>query len=167
MKSKRAGVRLHLFGVGGDDDLIGAQAERIGFLAGRGGEDHDVGAEGSGELDPHVAQAAEADHADLLPLEVAPAAHRRVGGDPGAEQRRNPGKVEVGGDAQHEAFIDDDAFRVAAVGDRRRLVLVRGVVGEGLALGQNCSTSSLAVGAGVVRIDQAADPDQVAGLEAA
>ena len=108
---------LHLVGVAGDDDLVGAEAERVLLLAGRGGEDDDVGAERMGELHAHVAQPAEADDADLLALGDAPVAHRRVGRDPGAEQRRGPGEIEVGGDAQDEAFIDDDAVGVAAVGD--------------------------------------------------
>src|SRR6266568_9675382 len=94
-----------------------------------------MGSEGTGELDPHVPQPAEADHTDLLPREVAPAAHGRVGRDPGAEQRCNPGEIKVGGDAQDKAFIDDDAFRVAAIGDPSK-VLVRGVEGEGLVWAQ-------------------------------
>jgi len=42
--------------------------------------------------------------------------HRGVRRDAGAEQRRGCGGIEVGGDAQNEMFIDDDAFGVAAVG---------------------------------------------------
>ena len=61
----------------------------------------------------------------FLPLVDAPVAHRRVGRDPGAEERRGPGEVEVGRDAQDEVFVDDDAVGVAAVGDRGGLVLVR------------------------------------------
>ena len=115
-----AGVLLHLVGIAGDDDLVGAEAERVLLLVGRGGEDDDVGSERMGELHAHVAEPAETDDADLLALGDAPVAHRRVGRDPGAEQRRGPGEIEVGGDAQDEAFIDDDAVGVAAVGDRRR-----------------------------------------------
>ena len=153
-----AGVLLHLVGVAGDDDLVGAEAERVLLLVGRGGEDDDVGSERTGELDAHVTQPAEADHADLLALGDAPVAHGRVGRDPGAEQRRDSGKIEVGGDAQNEAFIDDDAVGVAAVGDAPE-VLVRGVVGEGLVRAELLKASP-AMGAGVVRIDQAADARQ-------
>ena len=112
-----AGVLLHLVGVARDDDLVGAEPERVLLLARRRGEDDDVGAERVGELHAHVAQPAEADDADLLALGDAPVAHRRVGRDPGAEQRRGAGEVEVGRDAQDEALVDDDAVGVAAVGD--------------------------------------------------
>ncbi len=40
-----AGVLLHLVGIAGDDDLVGAEAERVLLLVGRGGEDDDVGSE--------------------------------------------------------------------------------------------------------------------------
>ena len=89
-------------------------------------------------------------------------AHRRVGRDPGAEQRRGPGEVEVGGNAQNEAFIDDDAVGVAAVGDAAQ-VLVGRVVGEG-GIWAELLQAGLALGAGVVRIDQAADRGEVARL---
>ena len=125
-----AGVLLHLVGVAGDDDFVGAEAQRVFLLAGRGGEDDDVRSERMGELHAHVAQSAETDHADLLALGDAPVAHRRVGRDPGAEQRRGSGEIEVGRDAQDEALVDDDAVGVAAVGDASE-VLVRRVVGEG------------------------------------
>ena len=112
-----AGVLLHLVGVAGDDDLVGAEAQRVFLLVRRGGEDDDVGAERVGELHAHVAEPAETDDADLLALGDAPVAQRRVGRDAGAEQRRGPGEVEVGRDAQDEALVDDDAVGVAAVGD--------------------------------------------------
>ena len=118
------GVLLHLVGVAGDDDFVGTQAECVLLLAGRRGEDDDVGSERSGELHAHVAQPAETDHADLLALRDARAAHGRVGRDPGTQQRRGSGKVEVGRNAEDEVFIDDDAVGVAAVGDRGGSVLV-------------------------------------------
>ena len=137
-----AGVLLHLVGVAGDDDFVGAEAERVLLLAGRGGEDDDVGSERMGELHAHVAQPAEADHADLLALGDAPVAHGRVGRDPGAEQRRGSGEVEVGGDAQDEVFVDDDAVGVAAVGDRRPRCL-SGELKVRVRFGQNCSRPAL------------------------
>ena len=78
-----------------------------------------------------IGAASEADHADLLALGDAPVAHGRVRRDPGAVQRRDSGKIEVGGDAQNEVFIDDDAVGVSAVGDTPA-VFVQGAVGEGL-----------------------------------
>ena len=115
-----------------------------------------------GELHAHVAQSAETDHADLLALGDAPVAHGRVGRDPGAEQRRGSGEIEVGGDAQDEAFVDDDAVGVAAVGDASE-VLVRGVVGERHVRAELLK-ARLALGAGAVRVDHAADRGEVAGL---
>ena len=90
-----AGVLCHLVGVAGDDNFVGAEAERIVLLARRRGEDDDVRSERVCELDAHVAQPAEADDADLLALGHAPVAHRRVGRDSGAEQRRSSGEIEV------------------------------------------------------------------------
>ena len=120
-------------------------------------------AERVGELHAHVAQSAEADDADLLALGDAPVAHRRVGGDPGAEQRRGSGEVEVGGNAQDEALVDDDAVGVAAVGDAAE-VLVGEVVGERHVRAELLE-ARLALGAGAVGVDQAADRGEVAGLE--
>ena len=108
-----------------------------------------------GELHAHVAQPAETDHADLLALGDAPVAHRRVGRDPGAEERRGSGEIEVGRDAQDEVLVDDDAVGVAAVGDAAE-VLVRGVVGEGHVRAELLE-AGLAVRAGAVGVDHAAD----------
>ena len=114
-----------------DTTTSSAPRRSASSFAGRRGEDNDVGSERTGELDAHVTQPAEADHADLLALGDAPVAHGRVRRDPGAVQRRDPGRIEVGGDAQNEAFIDDDAVGVSAVGDAPE-VLVRGTVGQDL-----------------------------------
>ena len=69
-------------------DLVGAEPLAVGDLALRRGEQDRVRAEGVGELHAHVAEPAEPDDADLLPLARAPLAQRRVRGDPGAQQRR-------------------------------------------------------------------------------
>ena len=141
---------------------MGAEPQRVVLLASRGREDHDVGAEGAGELHAHVPEPAETDHADLLALDVAPAPDRRIGRDPGAEQRRGAGRIEVGRDPQHEALVDHDALGVAAVGDAAE-VLVRRVVGEGRGRAELLDVSR-AAGAAVVGVDQAADPDEVSAL---
>src|ERR1035441_5622940 len=70
-----AGVLLHLAGVAGDDDFVGAKAERVFLLSGRGGEDHDVGSERMCKLHAHMAQSAETGHANFLALCDAPVAH--------------------------------------------------------------------------------------------
>ncbi len=110
-----------------------------------------------------MAQPAETDDADLLALGNAPVAHGRVGRDSGAEKRRGSGEIEVGGNAQDKALIDDDAVGVAAVGDASE-VLVRGVVGESHVRAELLKTGP-AIGAGAVGINQAADGGKVAGLE--
>ena len=68
MKSKLPACFCISSALRGDDDLVRAQPQRVFLLARRGGEDDDVGAERVGELHAHVAEPAEADHADLLAL---------------------------------------------------------------------------------------------------
>src|SRR5689334_14822826 len=80
------GMFLHLFSIGRDDDFVGTQAERVLFFPGRGGEDDDMGSEGTGELDPHVPESTQACYTNLLALGDTPVAHGGVGRDPGAEQ---------------------------------------------------------------------------------
>ena len=72
------------------------------------------------KLHAHVTQSAETDDADLLALANPPVAHGRVCCDPGAEERRGSGEIEVGRDAQHEAFVDDYAIGIATIGDASR-----------------------------------------------
>src|ERR1039458_613099 len=50
-----ARVLFHLVGIAGDDNFIGAEAERVFLLTGRGGEDHDVGSERMSKLHAHMA----------------------------------------------------------------------------------------------------------------
>src|SRR6266581_8632320 len=101
-----AGMLIHLVGIAGDDNFVGAEAERVLLLVRRGGEDDDVRSERMSKFYRHVAQSAETDHANFLALRDAPVMHRRIGRDPGTEQRRSSGEVEVGWDAQNEVFID-------------------------------------------------------------
>ncbi len=121
-----------------------------------------MGAERMGELHAHVAQPAETDHANLLTLGHAPVAHGRIGGDPGAQQRRGSGEIEVGGNAQNEPLIDDDAVGVAAIGHAAEM-LVWKVVGEREVRAELLETLP-ATWAGMVGIDHAADGDEVAGF---
>src|SRR6266567_839534 len=99
---------------------------------------------------------------NFLALGDAPVMHRRVRRDPGAEQRRGCGWIEVGGDTQNEAFIDDDAFGVATVGHASE-VLVRRVEGKNHVRAKLLK-ASLALWAGAVRINHATDRSEVAGL---
>src|ERR1017187_2187049 len=77
-------------------------------------------------------------------------------------QRSGAGEIEVGGDAQNEVFIDDDAIGVATIGDASE-VLVRGVEGE-RQVRTEILKPRLTPGAGAVRVDEAADRGEVAGL---
>ena len=122
-----------------------------------------MGSERVSKLHPHVAESAETDHADLLAFGDAPVAHRRIGRDAGTEQRRGSGEVEVGRNSQNEALIDDDAVGVAAIGDAAE-VLVGEVVGERQVRAELLQ-ALLALRAGAVGIDHAADRGEVAGLE--
>src|SRR5438132_9603813 len=81
------------------------------------------------KLHSHVAEPAETNHANFLALGDTPMMHGRVRCDSGAKQWCGSSEIEVGGDAQNKAFIDNDAFGVAAVGHASE-VLVRGVEGE-------------------------------------
>ena len=116
------------------------------------------------DLDAHVSQAAQTDDADLLARPDLPVLQRRVGRDAGAEQRRDGSEVLVRRDAQHEAFLDDDAIRIAAEGVRA--AEQGAVVGAGEAL---FAVLLLALAAGRAlraTIHHAADPDGIAYLEA-
>ena len=115
------------------------------------------------EFDAHVAQPAETDDADFLPLGDSPVVKGREGGDAGAEERRGSSEREVRGDLEDESFGDDDAFGVAAVGDAAG-VLVREVVGEGH-VGTELLEALLALWAGAVRVDHAAHGGEIAHLE--
>ena len=115
------------------------------------------------KLHAHVAQSAETDHANFLALADAPAAHGRVGGDSGAEERRRPREIEVGRDAQDKTIVDDHAIGVATIGDASE-VLVRGVKGKDHVRAELLK-AGLALGAGAVRVDHAAHRGEVAGLE--
>src|SRR5207249_5065475 len=101
-----AGVFLHLVGVAGDNDFVGAEAQCVLLLVRRGGEDNDVGSKRVSKFYRHVAEPAETNDADFLALANAPVAHRRVRRDARAKERRGSGEFEIGRDAQNEALID-------------------------------------------------------------
>ncbi len=77
---------------------------------GGGAEQRHLGAHRPRELDPHVAEARRGRRSPTRwPGLHAPLPQRRVGGDPGTEQRRGTGRVETGGDPEDEALLDHDA----------------------------------------------------------
>src|SRR5882724_3521779 len=67
------------------------------------------------KLHGHVTEPPEPDHADLLAFADAPVAHRRVCGDPRAQERCSSSDVQVRRQSQNEMFIDDDAVGVTAI----------------------------------------------------
>ena len=160
------GMGRHLFRVGGDAHLVGAQPLAVRYLAGGGGEQHHMGAHRMRDLDAHVAEAAEPDDPDLLAGPRTPVAQRRVGGDAGAQQRGDAGQVLlVMFYAQDKGFLDDDALRITAVGIFA--AEHRAVVGPGktvLAILLHALVAGMAVPA---TVDHAAYAGEVAGLEPA
>src|SRR6266480_6800365 len=114
------------------------------------------------KLHGHVAQSAKTDYANFLALGDAPMMHGRVCRDPSTKKWRGSGKIKIGGDAQDEAFVNDDAFGVAAVGHASE-VFVRRVEGEDHVRAELLK-ASLALWAGAVRIDHAANRGEVPGL---
>ncbi|MNI26794.1 hypothetical protein D3C73_805110 [compost metagenome] len=68
-----------------------------------------------GQLDTHVAQTADSNHAYFLARAGAPVTQRRVGGDARAQQWRDGSQLRLGmADAQHVALMHHDVLRVAA-----------------------------------------------------
>src|SRR6266446_2582067 len=126
------------------------------------GQNDDVRSERVSKFYRHVAKSTETDHANFLALGDAPVMHRRVSRDPGAKQRRGCGKIKIGWEAQNEVFIDDDAFRVAAVGHASE-VLIRRVESEDHVRAELLE-AGLALRAGAVRIDHAPDRSEIARL---
>ena len=75
---ERPCVSPHLFGIGGNNYLVGTQTDCIFFLIWGGCKDHYVCAEGTGKLDPHVPEAAETDNTHFFARKIAPATNAGV-----------------------------------------------------------------------------------------
>src|SRR5437016_5977131 len=126
------------------------------------GQDDDVRSERRRKFYCHVAQSAKTDHANFLALGDTPIMHRRVRRDTGAEQRRGCAEIQVGWNTQNEAFIDDDAFGVAAIGETSEVLVWR--IKRENHVRAELLEAGLALWAGSVRIDHAADRGEIAGL---
>src|ERR1700686_563775 len=122
-----------------------------------------MGPERMSKLHGHVAQSSETDHANLLVLADVPAAHGRIRRNSCTQERRDSGEVQVRWDAQHKSLIDDNALGITAIGDASE-VLVRRIEGQCHVRAELLKTSS-APGTRSIRVDQAANRCQVAGLE--
>ncbi len=146
--------------------MVSAQAPRFLLLVGTAGEQGHLRAHRLGELDPHMAEAAQAHHRHLVPWADLPVAQRRVGGDARAQQRRCGFGVHPVGNAHRELVRNDDIFRIAAIGGHAVMPIHEPVGRRCIfhAIGLFARMAWLALLAGV---HIAADPDHVAGLELA
>ena len=160
------GLGLHLLAIARDDDLVGAEIERVLALVLRRREGDDMSPHRVGELDAHMAEPADSDDPDPLAGPDLPVAERRPGGDPGAEQGRRRRELLLGmADPEDEALVDRDALRIAP--ERMAgLVLGRAVIGADDALLAILLEALVAGGATAAASDEAADPDRFARLEA-
>jgi hypothetical protein len=123
-----------------------------------------VRAHGGRDLDGHVTQPAQAQHAYFRAFFRAEALERRVGGDARAQQRGDALERLALLDLQDERLIDHDVGRVAAVGGRLP-VRLRGVISEGDLAGAVLLKPLFAVHALAAAVDHAAHAGQVADLE--
>jgi hypothetical protein len=108
-------VGVHFVRVARHHDLV--RSERLGVLPLRlrRRERDGVRAHRAGELDAHVAEPADAHHADLLAGPGVPVPKRRVGRDARAEQRRHGRELFLPmTDLHHVLVVDDDPLGVAA-----------------------------------------------------
>ena len=86
---------FHLIGIARNDDFIGTEPERVILLVRRRGEDSDVSSERTTKLHGHVTESSQPNYADLLAFADAPVAHRRICGDPRAQERCSSSDVQV------------------------------------------------------------------------
>src|SRR5580658_3448535 len=110
-----------------------------------------------------MAQSAQTDHAHLFAIAHAPVPHRRIRGDPGAQQWRGSGEIEVWRNTEHKSFRHHDAVGVPSVRHASAL-LIRKIVSEGEVRAELLE-ARLALGACAVGVHQAANRGQVARLE--
>src|SRR4029077_11138803 len=143
-------------------DFIRTQAKRIILLVRRSGEDDDVRSERMSKFYRHMAETSQTDHSYFLAVRDIPMAHGRVSGYACAQERRRCREFELRRNSQYELFIDDDAIGVATVSDSSQ-IFVRAVVGE-YHVRTKLLKARFAIWAGAVRIDQAANRGEFAGL---
>uniref|UniRef100_A0A0N4ZIQ7 EAL domain-containing protein n=1 Tax=Parastrongyloides trichosuri TaxID=131310 RepID=A0A0N4ZIQ7_PARTI len=163
------GRRLHGVCVRVDKEVPGAHPLGVGLFAVRGRQHRHLGAQGGGQFDRHMAQAAQADYRHLRARPHAPGLQRGPGGHARAQQRRRRIQRQAVGYVQHEGLVDGDSVRIAALGDRLadacalRIARAVGLGHARLAI----LLQPLAAGrTGPAAVDHAADADAVAFLEA-
>src|ERR1700733_8507801 len=158
-----ARVLRHLVGIARNHDFIRAEPQCIVLFIRRGCEENHMRAKCMRELQSHMTQPAQSDDPDLLALGHAPMMERGKCRDAGAKQRCRSGQIKIGRYLQDKALVDDNAVRIAAVGDAAR-VLVREVIGEDEIRTELLQTL-FALGTGAIGIDHTADGGDVSYLE--
>src|SRR5439155_25913902 len=88
--------------------------------------------------------------------------HRRVCGDPSAEERCSSSDIQVRRQSQDEMFIDDDGVGVTAIGDGAK-VFVRRIESERHVWAELLEVT-FAIWAGAVGVDHATNRDEIAWL---
>ena len=116
------------------------------------------------EPERHVAQSAEADHANLFPGADSPFSQRRVSRDARAQKRRRGRRIEFIGKSKDEILIDHDALRIAAVCDPAG-VRIFAVIGKSRAAFAELLEARAAVCTHSIGIDQTSDCGQLAFLK--
>ena len=161
-KIESARVLLHLIGIARNDDFIGTEPERVLLLVRRCGEYRHVSSERPTKLHGHVTEAPEPNHADLLAFADAPVPHRRVCGDPRAEERCSSSDVQVRRQSQDEMFIDHDAIGIAAIRDASEVFIWR--IESQCHVWAELLEVTFAIWAGAVGVDHATHRDKIACL---
>ena len=164
IRSNRPASCVERAGVRGREVVVGAEPQPVLLLLQRLGQHGHLGTQGVGDLDAHVAEAAEADDGDLLAGSGAPLAQRRVHRDAGAQQRCGLGRLDAVGDAEDVVGVDDDVGGVATL--RGGAVAVGAGVRRHHALDAVLLVTVAAVGALAARVHHAAHADAGADLVA-
>ena len=160
IRSSELRTARHGAAIGGYDHVMRAQALGVVGLAGDVVSSDHMGAHGPRQLDRHMAESADADHADAFAGAGLPVPKRRVGGDTCAEQRRCRGGVDAGRDSHHEPLVHDDGGGIAALRRPARLLLLA-AVGAGHAALAVLLEPLCAAGAIEAAVDDAADAHHV------
>ena len=143
---------------------LGAQAKSVLHLLERLRQHRHLGAHCRGQFDSQMSQSAQTDNPDPGARSDLPVPQRRIGGDPGAQQRRGGIQGQRGGNREDVVLVDHDAAAVAAVG--RCAVLADRVVGADVAAaGAVLLDTRLAVLALAAGINEAAHAHPVADGE--
>ena len=106
----------HSCPIGRQHNGVGAEAQGIGFLVGRGRQHRHPGATGSGQLNGHVAQPAQPDYGDVVAGADLPVLQGRPDRNAGAQDRGCLLRRKPGWNGHYERIANNQVGRVAAVG---------------------------------------------------